>query len=67
MGEDPGAVLNNKGPAHDLSSDIEELGDHPFPIAGDGQDPFQDLSQIHRVVFIPVFGHLGEVDQEKEG
>ena len=63
--KDSCAILNDKRPAHDLHTDIEELRNHPFTIAGKRKDASQCREEIDGVRPVGILRHLHETDQEK--
>ena len=60
-----GSVVNNKSPAHDLGAHIEKLGHNPFPVTGNGKDPFKGGNEIDGMVRISISRHLHHGNEDK--
>ena len=62
------AVLNHKGPAHDLSADIESLGDDPLDVSGVLEEPFERAADIQAsgIVLMFVLGPGGKLPRKQD-
>ena len=57
--------MYNKGPAHDLCTDIEELGNHALCVILQREDATEGDEDMHVVVGIANLRHLGESHQQE--
>ena len=65
--EDARAVLDDEGPAHDLRTHVEELGDDALAIVSEGEDAAQGGHEMDVAVLVAVLGHLDEHDDDEHG
>ena len=59
------AILDDEGPAHDLYTDIEELGNDPLAVIVDAQDALQRGQRVYVVILIGIVGHVGAPDDDE--
>ena len=59
--------MDDEGPAHDLSADVEELGEDAFAEGGFFEDAGADFTEGCVLAGLLGDGHLGLGEEEEEG
>ena len=65
--QDAGTILDDEGPAHNLRTHIEKLGEYAFTIVWHAKDAAQGRHEVNLVAFLAVLWHIGEQDDEEDG
>ena len=65
--EHAGAVLDDESPAHDLCTDVEELGNDALAVVFQREDAAERGHEMDFLVLVAVLRHLHEQDDEEHG